>query len=306
MTYEVTIVLLLTPNANDCILGRVTALDDLPDGCTAEEAVGLLAAAAVDLGIPGEPPTVRTLRLWRSKRLLTSGSRRVSRRNLLEALAITRLTGEGVTTSAAAERCRSLGESDLIRLLSVHGRPDLLQSPAEAQITLQRLAQGLLAEFRLVAERGAVVGYTDARHPGHAAGPAPGDRPPRAPVLRRGPRGDDGQRASAPGAGHAAAPRVGARGAVAPAGRRRPRAHRPGLPGPQRGLRADRRGGGGREPGRPPGTAPAHRAPAPARAAGRRRRPGVHRHPRVHRPPPARVAWRAAGVAGPSRSGPTS
>jgi hypothetical protein len=66
-------------------------LEALPESSTAEEAVELLPSLAFQLAIAGEPPSLRTLRLWRSRKMLSRAGRRLTRKNLLEALGIMRL-----------------------------------------------------------------------------------------------------------------------------------------------------------------------------------------------------------------------
>src|SRR5919204_2591650 len=87
---------------------------DLPESCTAEEAVGLVGTLAGHLASPGDVPSLRTLRLWRSKQLLSKGGRQFTRKNLLEVLGTMRLRIDGVTTGAAAEKCTALDEARLL------------------------------------------------------------------------------------------------------------------------------------------------------------------------------------------------
>lgn len=139
----------------------MVALSELPERCTVDEAAVVLAGVAADLGLQ-ESPSVRTLRLWRSKRLLSVGDRRMSRRNLLESLAITRLTADGMSTTTAAERARELAELHLYRFLALGNRfSDSVVAGPPPKITLQLLALGLIAQHRAVAERQAIVGGFD-------------------------------------------------------------------------------------------------------------------------------------------------
>lgn len=137
---------------------------DLPERCTVQEAAVLLAEVASDLAVPGDTPSVRTLRLWRTKRLLSLGDRRMTRKNLLEALAITRLGAEGMSTAVAAERSRALDEHRLVRFLSGDDGIGVSSgSGTPPEVTLRLLAQGLLAQYRAVSEQGAIVGHVDAQ-----------------------------------------------------------------------------------------------------------------------------------------------
>jgi REase associating with pPIWI_RE len=148
----------------------MAAIDDLPESCTADDAVPVVAHAAKSLGL-SDPPSLRTLRLWRGKRLLTQDGRRFSRRNLLEALGITQLRAAGVTVAAAASRCQALTEEELVQLL---GRADVPATDARqdyARDTLLLLAQGIGAQYRLVTEYGAIVGYVDSTAAPHSAPP---------------------------------------------------------------------------------------------------------------------------------------
>ena len=132
-------------------------LDELPEGLTAKEAALYIADLAVELAIPRDPPSLRTLRLWRSKGWLSKSERSFTRRNLLEALGIMRLGADGVTNSAAAQKCLKLDEE---RLLSLAKTPEVtsLDTPKDfARITLDLLARGVLEQYRQ-AMQGAVTG----------------------------------------------------------------------------------------------------------------------------------------------------
>jgi hypothetical protein len=140
------------------------SIQDLPEQCTVEEAAVLLAEVAADLALTRDVPSVRTLRLWRAKHLLSPGSRRMTRKNVLEALVIVRLGVEGMGTAAAAERAREWDDARLLRFLT--GGPGMPASVAPGtppEITLRLLALGLLALFRAVTERDAIVGHMDAQ-----------------------------------------------------------------------------------------------------------------------------------------------
>lgn len=132
----------------------------LPNSCTAEEAVEIVGEVTARLLIVGDPPSLRTLRLWRAKQLLSPGGRRFTRRNLLEVLGIMRLRSDGLTVGAAAERCKALDEDRLELLLTASQVKSTASQSTFAQVTLQLLAKGLLEQYRLVA-RGAIVGHSD-------------------------------------------------------------------------------------------------------------------------------------------------
>src|SRR5262249_26869958 len=96
-------------------------LVEVPESCTAEEAVEIVSSLAVRLAITGEAPSGRTLRLWRSRQLLSRGGRRITRKNLLEILGIMQLRLDGVTTGAAAQKCAALDEERLLQFLNIDG-----------------------------------------------------------------------------------------------------------------------------------------------------------------------------------------
>jgi len=138
---------------------------DLPDSCTAEEAARLVTTLAGQLSIAEEPPSLRTLRLWRGKQLLSKGGRQFTRKNLLEVLCIMRLRAEGVTTGTAAEKCIALDEERLLLFLTA---PQVMLggTPSSfAWVTLQVLAKGILEQYRRVA-LGAIVGHSNDRRTG--------------------------------------------------------------------------------------------------------------------------------------------
>jgi hypothetical protein len=140
-------------------------LDTLPDTCTAEEAATLVASLAEKLGLRNDPPDLRTLRLWRAKKQMTIGGRRFSRRNILEVLAILKMRQDGLTLQNAAERVMALDE-DRLRLILMDFVPaPITQANIEPLITLQRLARGILEQYRLVT-KGAVVGHLESRRTG--------------------------------------------------------------------------------------------------------------------------------------------
>lgn len=138
------------------------SLMTLPDTCTAQEAVDLVATLAPGLGIHRDLPDVRTLRSWRTKQYLSVQGRRFTRRNLLEILVVLTLRQGGLTLAHAVERIRTLDETRMQVLLT--GSPSMPSIPTDAEplITLQLLAKGILAQYRQVI-KGIVVGHLD-RH----------------------------------------------------------------------------------------------------------------------------------------------
>jgi hypothetical protein len=140
-------------------------LEALPESCTAEEAVTLLPSLAERLVIAGEPPSLRTLRLWRSRKMLSRAGRRLTRKNLLEALGIMRLRSDGLTAAAAAEKCMALSEDRLWLFLTAPPAAPASQTTAFARDTLLLLAKGILEQYQLVTH-GAIVGHTDDRRTG--------------------------------------------------------------------------------------------------------------------------------------------
>jgi len=141
------------------------SLLDFPDSCTAEEAVRLVGVIAGHNANVDDLPSLRTLRLWRAKKLLSQGGRRFTRKNILEVLGILRLRAEGVTTGAAAERCVLLNEEQLLLLLSGPQVTSAIMANSFAEVTLQLLAKGILDQYRRVIQ-GAVVGHADDRRTG--------------------------------------------------------------------------------------------------------------------------------------------
>jgi hypothetical protein len=143
----------------------------LPDNSTAEEAAAVLAGLLSDVDGIGPAPTVRTLRLWKSRSWLTRGSRAYTRRNLLEVLAIVRLRSQGYSTAAAAQRCLVLDEDRLLRVIADPETPSGRPVLEYGRITLDLLARGILEQFRLAGD-GAVVGHSGNLMPGipHTAG----------------------------------------------------------------------------------------------------------------------------------------
>lgn len=139
---------------------HMISINSLPDTCTAEEAVDYIAQLAPQFGIQGRMPDVRTLRLWRSKALVTVKGRSFIRRNVLEVLVMLKLQQEGFMQQNAAQRAISFNDDDL-RLQLVGSTATARTSvEADSMITLQLLARGIVDQFNAV-RQGAIVGHTD-------------------------------------------------------------------------------------------------------------------------------------------------
>jgi hypothetical protein len=143
--------------------GAMLDLSEVPESNTAEEAVAVVGSLARRLAIPGEVPSLRTLRLWRSRQLLSRSGRRLTRRNLLEILGIMRLRGQGVTMGAAAERCAAIDEERLLSLVTVMSAAPPTTLADFAEVTLVLLARSVLEQYHLVTQ-GAIVGHSDSPH----------------------------------------------------------------------------------------------------------------------------------------------
>ena len=135
-------------------------ITSIPKTCTLEQATVHIGALVKSLGIPGDAPDVRTLRLWRTKKLLTIEGHRFTARNILEVVVILKLRAEGLTLQHAVKRTLALDEDRLHFLLSNSGIAAPSSIESEALVTLQLLARGILALYRSV-EKGAIVGHTD-------------------------------------------------------------------------------------------------------------------------------------------------
>ena len=133
------------------------SLDQLPLESTAKEAAELIASMSEALSIHQSPPSLRTLRLWRSKGWLSKAGRRLTRRNLLEALGIMRLCADGYATGVAAQRCADLDNERLITLLEPPQAGNSNSQQEYARVTLELLAQGIIEQHHSV-RRGNIVG----------------------------------------------------------------------------------------------------------------------------------------------------
>jgi len=111
---------------------------------TAEELASLLGVLAASLNLPGDAPNVRTLRLWRTEHVLSKTKpRRFTEREVLEALAMMRLTSDGLRVKAASVRMGGLDNAGL-RALIVQTAPT---SPTSGeQLRLAETAVTLLAQ----------------------------------------------------------------------------------------------------------------------------------------------------------------
>jgi hypothetical protein len=88
---------------------------------TLEQEKVCTGALVQSLGIPVDVPDVRTLRLWRTKKLLTLEGHRFTPRNILEVVVILKLRAEGFTLQHAVKQTLALGEDRLRFLLSNGG-----------------------------------------------------------------------------------------------------------------------------------------------------------------------------------------
>lgn len=136
-------------------------LNQIPNQCDAEQASSTIAALAPMLGIGGDLPDVRTLRLWRTKRLMSIDGRHFTRKNILEVLVWRKLQQrDGLSQQAAAQRARSLDEPRLLLLLQDTGNLPPPSIGPDPLITLQLLASGIVTLYSRVG-KGAIVGHTD-------------------------------------------------------------------------------------------------------------------------------------------------
>src|SRR6187549_934634 len=96
-------------------------LHTIPETATVEQAADLLTTLGPTLGITGDTPDVRTLRLWRTQKHLTIDSRHMTRRNILEVLLLLRLRQDGLTLTASAAQVRGMDEERLwLALIDSH------------------------------------------------------------------------------------------------------------------------------------------------------------------------------------------
>lgn len=120
---------------------------------TAEELAALLQEVSTSLDLPGEAPNVRTLRLWRTEHVLSkTRPRRFTEREALEALAMMRLSAEGLRVKASSVRIGPLDNDGLRRLIVQAGEESPLLSgrAQQALMAVQLLAQGVSLLYRQV------------------------------------------------------------------------------------------------------------------------------------------------------------
>lgn len=145
-----------------------TLLDQVPTSWngTAEDLAQEVARVAQGLSLAIKPPSVRTIRLWRTKRLLgRKAGRRFERRQILEALAATVLYERGWSTTAIAERFAESTDADLEQTIRVAagaangvdttGIVAVRESPRRsandgAEEASILLAQGILVQYRRI------------------------------------------------------------------------------------------------------------------------------------------------------------
>ncbi len=132
-------------------------LNHLPSTSTAKEAVELIESFSKALSIEQSSPSLRTLRLWRTKGWLSKGSHRFTRRNLLEALGIMSLCADGIATGAAAQKVAKLDDNALEALVLAQTNMATTKSRDFAEVTLTLLAQGVVRQHHRI-RRGSIVG----------------------------------------------------------------------------------------------------------------------------------------------------
>lgn len=142
---------------------------------TADDLAAEVARVARELGLLTKLPSVRTIRLWRTKRLLgREGGRRFERRQIFEALAAAVLFERGWSTTAIVDRFATCDESELERTIveatkgpeNSSGPPSSRDVPrratndtAEEAIIL--LAQGVLLLYRRLLTGREIVRQSD-------------------------------------------------------------------------------------------------------------------------------------------------
>ena len=142
---------------------------------TADDLAAVEARVARELGLLTKLPSVRTIRLWRTKRLLgREGGRRFERRQIFEALAAAVLFERGWSTTAIVDRFATCDESELERTIveatkgpeNSSGPPSSRDVPrratndtAEEAIIL--LAQGVLLLYRRLLTGREIVRQSD-------------------------------------------------------------------------------------------------------------------------------------------------
>lgn len=142
-------------------------LDGIPTSWsgTAEDLADELGRVMRLLNLDIKVPSVRTIRLWRTKRLLGKDAKgRFTRRQILEALAATILFERGWSTSAIADAFASSNDSELERIIREVNPPvdavSLVAATAKsghrrgsndvAEQAAVLLAQGILLQYRRI------------------------------------------------------------------------------------------------------------------------------------------------------------
>lgn len=142
---------------------------------TADDLAAEVARVARELGLSIQVPSVRTIRLWRTKRLLgRDAGRRFERRQLLEALAAAVLFDRGWSTTAIVDRFAGCSEADLEQTLgeavstasSGAGGPPPRESNRRATNDTAEeaailLAQGILLQYRRLLTGREIVRQSD-------------------------------------------------------------------------------------------------------------------------------------------------
>lgn len=130
---------------------------------TADDLVEEVARMVRGLGLAVKPPSVRTIRLWRTKRLLgREAGRRFKRRQILEALAAAVLFERGWSTTAIVDHFAEYADADLERTIreattGVDAAPVVTVRDGQrrgnndaAEEAAILLAQGILLQYRRI------------------------------------------------------------------------------------------------------------------------------------------------------------
>ncbi|HRI67708.1 MAG TPA: hypothetical protein PK156_25875 [Polyangium sp.] len=125
------------------------------------DAVATISDLITALGVPVEPPTERALRDWRTEELLTKTGRKLTARNLLEAIRIKQLRDQGLPVALIKDQVRGLTEEQLVEAIQRPDAPKRSTSSTqpEAERAVALLARGILQQFRNV-QQGGIVGVT--------------------------------------------------------------------------------------------------------------------------------------------------
>lgn len=125
------------------------------------DAVARIAELITALGVSVEPPTDRALRDWRNEEVLTKAGRKLTTRNLLEAIRIKQLRDRGLPMALIKDQVHGLSEEQLVEAIQKPDAPirSTSSSQSEAERTVALLARGVLQQFRNV-QQGSIVGVT--------------------------------------------------------------------------------------------------------------------------------------------------